>query len=143
MADMLPTPTDPAPLERRRPGISWAAVIGFGTLGLIWPLLRLTGLESVLGGVNTATVAFLGTSLVWVLGAGFGGVPRPVLTLTLSGVLAGSLLLGMSVVLRAWPDYGVALNAVAVIFELSRAAGFGALAGVLGGAIQKARRSGT
>lgn len=135
-ADASRSPADP---DRDRGRVNWGAVAGFGTLGLLWPLLRLLDLATLIGELGTALVAFLGTALVWVLGAGLGNVPRPVVTLTLSGVLFGGLLLATTVMLREWPDYGIGLNIAAAVVEISRATGFGALAGVVAGAIQKSR----
>ena len=131
---------DPGRPTHDRARVHWGAVAGFGTLGLLWPLLRLLGLATVIGELGTALVAFLGTALVWVLGAGLGNVPRPVATLTLSGMLFSGLLLASTVMLREWPDYGIGLNIVAAVTEVGRAAGFGALAGVVANAIQKSRR---
>ena len=130
----------PAEPARHRGRLNWAAVLGFGTLGLLWPLLRLLGLETVIGGLGTALTAFLGTALVWVLGAGLGNVPRPVVTLTLSGVLFGGLVIATTVLLREWPDYGIGLNITAAVIEIGRATGFGALAGIAASAIQRSRR---
>lgn len=123
-----------------RPHINWGAVVGFGALGLLWPLLRLLGLEAAIGGLTTALVAFLTVSAVWVLGAGLGRVPRPVATLTLSGLLFGALLASTSMMLGEWPDYGVVATIVAGVVELGRSAGLGALTGLAAEAIQKGRR---
>lgn len=123
-----------------RPRLSWPAVAGFGVLGLLWPLLRLIGLESIFGGLTTAMIAFLATFVVWVLGAGFGHVPRPVLTLTLSGVLFAVLLAATTVLIGDWPDHGVGLNLLAGTIEVGRSAAFGALSGVVAESIQRARR---
>ena len=138
---MIEPNTPPAGGDGGRPSprISWAAVAGFGTLGLLWPLLRLIGSESLVGVLGTAFVAFLGTFVVWVVGAGFGDVPRPVVTLTLSGLLFGSLLAVSAMVMGEWPDYGLGLTFVAAAIEIGRAAGFGALTGLVATAIQKAR----
>lgn len=100
------------------PRLSWPAVTGFGVLGLLWPLLRLIGLESVVGGITTAMIAFLSTFVVWVLGAGFGHVPRPVLTLTLSGILFAVLLGASTILLGDWPDHGIGLNLLAGTIEV-------------------------
>ncbi|MCP2637641.1 hypothetical protein K0817_013865 [Microbacterium sp. HD4P20] len=136
--DPPPRPaTPPIPVRGR---ISWASVIGFGTLGLFWPVLRLMRMEAVIGDLGTALVALVGTLLVWMLGAGFGDVPRPVITLTLSGVLSGALLIATTVLVGEWPDYGVGLNVTAGAIEVTRAAGLGALAGAGAAAIQRARR---
>lgn len=123
-----------------RPRLSWPAVTGFGILGLLWPLLRLIGLESIIGGIETTMIAFLATFVVWVLGAGFGHVPRPVLTLTLSGVLFAFLLGATTILVGDWPDHGIGLNLLAGTIEVGRSAGFGALSGLVAESIQKARR---
>ncbi|WP_347976827.1 hypothetical protein [Microbacterium sp. ProA8] len=127
---------EPSP---RRARINWAAVVGFGMLGLLWPLLRLVGLDSIVGGFGTALIAFLGTFAVWVLGAGFGDVPRPVITLTISGLLFGVLLTVSTLVMDEWPDYRLGLTVLAAVIELGRAAGFGALSGLTASAIQRSR----
>lgn len=140
-----PTPPPDAPpvqnaAQRPRARISWAAVAGFGALGLLWPLLRLVGFEAGVGTPVTAFVAFVGAFAVWVLGAGFGDVPRPVATLTLSGVLFGILLAIASMLLDDWPARALGLALVGAVIEIARAAGFGALAGLAASAIQRARR---
>lgn len=131
------------PASRRssgRPRISWGAVVGFGTLGLLWPLLRLVGLEAVIGGFGTAMVAFVSVALVWMLGAGFGRVPRPVATLTLSGALFGILVGLTTMALGEWPDYGIGATLVAGAIEVGRSAVLGALTGFAAEAIQHQRR---
>ncbi|WP_309102795.1 hypothetical protein [Microbacterium sp.] len=128
------------PRRPPRPRINWGAVVGFGTLGLLWPLLRLVGLEAVIGGLATALVAFITVSTVWMLGAGFGRVPRPVATLTLSGALLGILVGLTTLALGEWPDHGIAATLVAGAFEVGRSAGVGALTGFAAEAIQRGRR---
>lgn len=113
---------------------------GFGVLGFLWPLLRLIGLETIVGGVATAMIAFLATFIVWVLGAGFGRVPRPILTLTLSGILFAILLGITTIVIGNWPDHGLGLNLLAGTIEVGRSAGFGALSGLVAASIQTSRR---
>lgn len=136
-----PTPSQPPrTLPGPRPVLSWPAVTGFGVLGLLWPLLRLIGLESIVGGIATAMIAFLATSIIWVLGAGFGHVPRPVLTLTLAGILFAFLLGGTSILIGDWPDHSIGLNLLAGTIEVGRSAGFGALSGLVAESIQKAQR---
>ncbi len=134
----FPHPSHPKPSRRAR--ISWAAVLGFGALGLIWPLLRLVGLDSLIGGLPTVLLSLLPVFAVWTLGAGFGGVPRPVLTLTLSGSLFGLVLTMSALALGEWPDHGLGLTLVAATIEIARTTGLGALAGLVAAAIQRARR---
>ncbi len=130
---------DPRPTPAR-PRISWVAVLGFGALGLVWPLLQLLGVGSVIGELVTALLTLLAVCAVWVLGAGFGVVPRPILTLTLSGAMFGVLLSASALVLGEWPDHGPGLALVAAAIEIGRATGLGALAGLGAAAIQRARR---
>ncbi|HWS50687.1 MAG TPA: hypothetical protein VN241_06725 [Microbacterium sp.] len=135
-------PKDPAgPLsgQPRRPRINWGAVVGFGMLGLLWPLLRLLRVDGAIGGMATALLAFLAVAMVWMLGAGFGRVPRPVATLTLSGVLFGILLSLTTFALGEWPDHGIGATLLAGAFEVGRSAGFGALTGFAADAIQRRR----
>jgi len=94
----------------------------------------------IIGGLATATIAFLSTFVVWVLGAGFGHVPRPVLTLTLSGILFAVLLGVTTILIGDWPDHGIGLNLLAGVIEVGRSAGFGALSGLVAESIQRARR---
>lgn len=123
-----------------RPRVSWGAATGFGILGLLWPILRLVGLESLIGASATAVVALAITSVIWVLGAGLGHVPRPVLTLTLSGVISGLLLVAATVLLGEWPDAGPGPSLLAGTVEVGRSAGFGTLCGLVAKSIQKLRR---
>lgn len=129
-----------APVPAARTRISWAAVLGFGALGLLWPLLALLGVDAILGGLTTALVALAVPAAVWVLGAGFGGVPRPIVTLTLAGLLFGILLSVSALLLGDWPDHGPAVAIAAGVIEISRSAGLGALAGLAAHGIQRARR---
>ncbi|HHU09393.1 MAG TPA: hypothetical protein GXZ60_05175 [Intrasporangiaceae bacterium] len=117
--------------------MSWVAVLGFATLALLWPLLRLTGLEAMLGGALTVLVVFGTTLVVWVLGAGLGAVPRPVLTLTLSGAVFSLLLTASFLVLGDGPAHGWARSVVAATIELAQYAGLGAVAGLAAAAIQR------
>jgi hypothetical protein len=133
-------PSDAADSAGRPPArISGAAVLGFGALGLLWPVLHLSGVESLVGEPATAAIVFLGTLAVWVLGAGFGRVPRPIATLTLSGALFGTLLTAAWLLVDGFPEYGPVLAIVGAVLEVGRAAGLGALAGLVARAIQRRR----
>lgn len=120
--------------------MSWTAVVGFGVLGLLWPLLRLLGLESAVGGTGTALAALAVVLAAWSLGAGFGHVPRPVLTLSLAGVVSGLLLGATGLVLGERPDVGPGLHLAATGVKALWSAGFGTLAGLLATAIQRILR---
>lgn len=69
------------------PQVPWALVGGLATLALLWPLAGLTG---VLGTGAPRALTIIGiTAVVWIGVVGLGRVPRPVLTLTLTGVAYG------------------------------------------------------
>lgn len=117
-------------------------MLGFGALALLWPLLRILGLESALGdpaaGILTAVIVLA----AWILGAGFGDVPRPVATLALSGVVFAVLLLLTSLLLGLWRGAGAAPFVFGVVVEACLWGGLGALAGLAAAGIQRARRRG-
>ncbi|GAB2479496.1 hypothetical protein GCM10027063_21610 [Promicromonospora xylanilytica] len=80
-------PPLPAPDRPARPTIPWALVGGLATLALLWPLAGLTG---ALGTGAPRALTIIGiTAVVWIGVVGLGRVPRPVLTLTLTGVAYG------------------------------------------------------
>jgi hypothetical protein len=68
--------------------VPWLIVAGLASLSLLWPLSALTGVGS---GVPRALVIIGVTALVWIGVVGLGRVPRPVLTLTLTGVGYGAI----------------------------------------------------
>lgn len=120
--------------------LSWAAVLGFGAMALLWPLLHLTGLADVIGEPATGIGTIVLVGLVWVLGAGLADVPRPVATLTLAGVVYGLLLLVLSATLGVRGDVGPLLLGFTAVIEIGRSAALGALAGLLARAIQRGRQ---
>jgi hypothetical protein len=80
-------PAQPAPGRPAPSTIPWAVVAGLATLALLWPLAGLTG---VLGTGAPRALTIIGiTAAVWIGVVGLGRVPRPVLTLTLTGVAYG------------------------------------------------------
>ena len=83
-------PAQPSPRPRPTPDappVPWAIVAGLSALALLWPL---TGLTGVLGTGAPRALAILGiTAAVWIGVVGLGRVPRPVLTLTLTGLAYG------------------------------------------------------
>lgn len=139
---MEPDPTAQPARPSPRARVSWAAVIGFGTLALLWPLLRLVGMEAVVGELLTAVLAFVLTFLVWALGAGLGYVPRPILTLALSGVVFSLVLTTTLVALGELPEHGWGLFLVAAVIEACQFAAFGAIAGVVAHVLQGRKTTG-
>lgn len=145
MAHDLP-PTEPpggppgGPLGGRgRPAVSWPLVAGLGGLALLWPLAELTGMVDALG-ASAAWLLVGGTvTVVWVGAVGLGRVPRPVLTLTLAGVVYGLVIVALALLLRL-ERIGVAPTAVGVAVELTRSTVHGAVAGLLAGVVQRLGR---
>jgi len=129
----------PGPGTRRPERLSWPVVFGFGALALLWPLVDLVGLTDLLGQPATALLVLAVIGLAWVLGAGFGRVPQPVATLALAGVVSGLIGVATATLLGDRPALVGALGAVVAAFELARAAGLGALAGLVARSIQRSR----
>ncbi|HLS63732.1 MAG TPA: hypothetical protein VK060_10165 [Ruania sp.] len=115
----------------RRPPIVWQAVLGLGALVLLWPLTSLTGLADVIGAPARALLVVALVGAAWVGVVGFGRLPRPVLTLTLTGMAGGGYLLLADLLVGTGASGG--LGAVAVPFLLLDLVGGGALWGVLAG----------
>lgn len=84
----LPPQPSPRPQPApKAPAVPWAVVAGLSALALLWPL---TGLTGVLGTGAPRAFAVIGTTAaVWIGVVGLGRVPRPVLTLTLTGLAYG------------------------------------------------------
>lgn len=136
--DASPAPPDLGP-SRGPDRLSWPLVVGFGSLALLWPVVDVVGLGDALGRPATAVVVLAVVGLAWVLGAGLGGVPRPVATLTLAGATYGVLLLGLSLALGVRPSVDGRIAVAVAVAEIARSAGLGAVAGVLAGRIQRSR----
>lgn len=126
-SDMTSTPSHP-----RRP-LPWLLIIGLASLSLLWPLTS----QWQLGQGLPRAAALLGlTAVVWIGVVGVGRIPRPVLTLTLTGLLHG--LIGMVV---GWvlPDGGPGMAPSALwlmLPSLATSAGVGALLGLVALAVQ-------
>jgi hypothetical protein len=118
--------------------VPWGVVAGLSTMALLWPL---TGLTAVLGtGAPRAFVVIGLTAVVWIGVVGLGRVPRPVLTLTLTGVAYGlvAATLGLVPVLAGFgvPGGGPAWTIVpALLFD----AMWGAIAGLAAAGVQRLR----
>ncbi|MCK9793987.1 hypothetical protein M1843_09545 [Isoptericola sp. 4D.3] len=127
-----PAPTGPAPA-----GISWPLVAGLASMALLWPLTGLTGIGGT-GAPRALGIVAL-TAVVWIGVVGFGRVPRPVLTLTLTGLAFGVVALAVSTLVGGIGLGGDGAAAWTAIPALAMDAGWGALAGVVALGIQKAR----
>jgi len=128
-----PTPSD----TPTRAGISWPLVAGLASMALLWPLTGLTGIGGAGAPRALAIVAL--TAVVWIGVVGFGRVPRPVLTLTMTGLASGVVALLVSMLFGGVGLGGEGAAAWTAVPALAMDAGWGALAGVVALGVQKAR----
>jgi hypothetical protein len=129
-------PTGPARPQTPEP-VSWPVVLGLGALALLFPLAELTGVSEAVGEAPTALLLLGLVATVWIGGVGLFRVPRPVLTLTLTGAVSGVVLVVLSLGTR--PGVGGVLAALVGAFEVARSTVLGTLAGVLAAAVQNTR----
>lgn len=140
----------PQPSPRPQPGpqapaVPWAVVTGLSALALLWPL---TGLTGVLGtGAPRAFAVISITAAVWIGVVGLGRVPRPVLTLTLTGLaygLVGVALSQLAPVLAGFGGPGGAgvEPAWTIIPALLVDSFVGLLAGLVAAGVQRLRGAG-
>lgn len=137
-APQLPAPRAPRPAPAPDP-VPWAVVTGLAALALLWPL---TGLTGVLGTGAPRALAVIGTTAaVWVGVVGLGRVPRPVRTLTLTGVAYGLVATGLGLLVPVLGGLGGPGGgpAWAVVPVLLYNAMCGALAGVAAAGVQRLR----
>jgi hypothetical protein len=118
--------------------VPWAVVAGLASLALLWPLTGLTGL---FGTGAARALAIIGiTAVVWIAVVGLGRVPRPVLTLTLTGVAYGLVTFLLGLLVPALGGFGGPDGAAwTVVPELLMNAFWGALAGLAAAAVQRLR----
>ncbi|WP_106264264.1 MULTISPECIES: hypothetical protein [Isoptericola] len=108
---------------------------GLAAMALLWPL---TGLTGVGGGGPGRAFAIIGiTAVVWVGVVGFGRVPRPVLTLTLTGVAFGIVATVTSMFLGGPGLLGDGAAPWMVVPALAMDAFWGFVAGLLALAVQR------
>lgn len=108
-------------------------------MALLWPL---TGLTGVLGtGAPRALVIIGVTAAVWIGVVGLGRVPRPVLTLTLTGVAYGVVAHAIGLLIPALGGFGGPGGGPAwtIIPALLSDAFWGALAGLAAAGVQRLR----
>jgi hypothetical protein len=123
-----------------RAGISWPLVAGLASMALLWPLTGLTGIGGT-GAPRALGIVAL-TAVVWIGVVGFGRVPRPVLTLTMTGLAFGVVALVVSTLVGGIGPGGDGAPAWTAVPALAMDAGWGALAGVIALGVQKARAGG-
>ncbi|MFD6445986.1 hypothetical protein ACFWEJ_12860 [Promicromonospora sp. NPDC060204] len=132
-------PDRPAGPPAARPAaVSWTLVAGLSALALLWPL---TGLTGALGTGAPRALTIIGlTAAVWIGVVGLGRVPRPVLTLALTGLAYGlvAALIGTLVpVLSGFgPGGGPAWTLIpALAFDTM----WGSVAGLVAACVQRLR----
>jgi hypothetical protein len=136
----LPVQSEPpAPTASAVP---WGIVAGLSALALLWPL---TGLTGVLGTGAPRAFAIIGiTAAVWIGVVGLGRVPRPVLTLTLTGVAYGLVAVAVGQLVPVLGGFGGPGGtgvgpAWTIIPALVNDAFWGALAGLAAAGVQRLR----
>ncbi len=135
-------PTGPPRPPARPAAPSWAAAVGLGLLALLRPVARLSGAVDALGTPAGPLLLTGAVTAVWVLVVGLSRLPRPVLTLTLAGVVYAVATIPLSAVLSTVLDGSLAgplATPVAIVPLLLVNAAWGALAGVLALAVRHLR----
>lgn len=133
----LPLSPRPAPVP-----VPWTVVGGLSALALLWPL---TGLTGALGTGAPRALTIVGiTAAVWIGVVGLGRVPRPVLTLTLTGLAYGLVAVLVGTLVPALAGFGGPGGGPAwtIVPALAFDAGWGALAGVVAAGVQRLRGAG-
>ena len=141
--------TSPQPPARPTPGpaagpvpVPWTLVAGLSALALLWPL---TGLTGALGTGAPRALAIIGiTAAVWIGVVGLGRVPRPVLTLTLTGLAYGLVAHAIGLLVPVLSGFGGPGDGPAwtLIPALAFDTMWGALAGVAAAGVQRLRGAG-
>ncbi|WP_369373838.1 hypothetical protein AB1046_07315 [Promicromonospora sp. Populi] len=121
--------------------VPWALVAGLSAMALLWPLTGLTGIFGT--GAPRAFLIIGITAAVWIGVVGLGSVPRPVLTLTLTGVAYGLVAAAMGQLLPALGGFtGPGAPAWTVLPALLFDALWGAVAGLAAAGVQRLRGAG-
>lgn len=135
-------PAQPSPPAPTALAVPWGVVVGLATLALLWPL---TGLTGVLGTGAPRAFAVIGiTAAIWIGVVGLGRVPRPVLTLTLTGVAYGLVAVALGQLVPALAGFGGPGGsgvepAWTIVPMLINDAFWGALAGLAAAGVQRLR----
>lgn len=136
-------PAQPAPRPGPAPAaVPWVVVAGLATLALLWPL---TGLTGVFGDGAPRAFAIIGiTAAVWIGVVGLGRVPRPVLTLTLTGLAYGLVATALGLLVPVLAGFGGPGGGPAwtIVPALLHDAMWGALAGLAAAGVQRLRGAG-
>lgn len=120
------------PAPPRRP-LPWLLIIGLASLSLLWPLTSQWQLGQ--GPLRAALILSV-TAVVWIGVVGVGRIPRPVLTLTLTGVLHGAIGMVVGWVIPGDGPGGGLAALWLMLPALATSAGTGALLGLVALAVQ-------
>lgn len=133
-------PTGPSPQPKQAQPLHWPVAIGLGSLAALWPLAELTGVNDALGQPAAPLLIMAAVAATWVAVVGLGRVPRPVLTLTITGITYGVLIVLLGAIFgnRGEGVNGL-ISVIASGFELVQSTVFGAVAGLIAYAVQSLR----
>ncbi|GAA4414704.1 hypothetical protein GCM10023169_00290 [Georgenia halophila] len=107
--------------------LSWTLILGLGAMSLLWPLTGLTGIGGT--GLARASLILGLTAVVWIAAVGLGRVARPVLTLTLAGVVYALVSLAVASFFGGLSGFGIDAVIPALIW--------GVLCGLVAAGVQK------
>ena len=129
--------TTPRSQTRTRPQpLPWTIILGLGATSLLWPLTALVGLP--LEGLTRPLVILVVTAATWIAVGGFGRIARPVLSLTLAGVVYGIVMVTVgALVPGAGGPSGLVPTLAALVIGTARATGIGALCGLAAAGVQR------
>ncbi len=115
-----------------RSSLPWLLILGLSSLSLLWPLTALVGIDE---GAPRAFTIIAVIAATWICVVGFGGVPRPVLVLTLTGLGYGIITMAVAAIFGSFdgPFWTVFVGLVIDAF-------WGAIAGLIALAIQQMRK---
>jgi hypothetical protein len=136
-------PAQPSPRPGPAPAaVPWSLVAGLAALALLWPLTGLTGLFGT--GAPRAFAVIGVTAVVWIGVVGLGRVPRPVLTLTLTGLAYGLVVAGLGLLVPVLGGFGPGAGGPAwtIVPALVMDAFWGAMAGLVAAGVQRLRGAG-
>lgn len=136
MNNDLSSPTPPAPqaAPNRQP-LAWLLILGLASLALLWPL---TAQWEFGQGAPRALAILALTAAVWIGVVGGARIQRPVLVLTLAGLLHGCLGLALGGVLIGGSGPFTSTAALWLLLpSLVSSAGLGALLGLVALGVQK------
>ena len=124
-----------------RAPIVWPAVFGLGALVLLWPLTSLTGVADAIGPAvrGIGVIALIGAA--WIGVVGFSRLSRPVLTLTLTGLVGALYLAAAEVVASAAASGALSLFSLLALVDLAVGGALGGvLTGLVAAGVQRLRR---